>query len=314
MNQIVIALLFFYGIADAQQPAARFVSALTYDEKDKEVLMFGGAGKDTIFHDLWALKGSTWKKLSDAGPPRIKFAFAYDAHRNVAVLFGGSGTQPLHGDTWEWNGNAWREIKIPGPSARNHPMGIYDRKDKNVLIFGGFSNNRLISDTWVYDGKSWILKDTNGPKHCLPHGLIYDEVRDRIVMLTLQDGRDSANPSRTKNEMWEWTGHSWNQINSGTVLTSANGLQALCSFDKDEIVLFDGDDVVGGKCKTWKFSNGQWSGLFFSQPSTRVGEGMIYDRDKHKSILFGGSDRKIFFNDLWEWDGSQWGEIKNTKK
>jgi hypothetical protein len=271
--------------------------------------MFGGANKNKIFRDLWCLKNSTWQKLSDEGPAgSIKSAFAYDANRKCAVLFGGSGegNKPLD-ETWEWDGKKWKQINIPGPPGRVHAMAAYDPKNKVIIIFGGVGNAGLLSDTWVYDGKSWIQKNANGPGNCIPHGIFYDETKEKVILITLY-ATTNANASHVKNEMWEWTGHSWNNLSYGTVFTSTGNLQAIAPFETGSIVLYDGDDTLTSNGKTWQFSKEKWTS--FNNLSRRIGEGMVYDRSRNRAILFGGGNRKDVFNDLWEWNGKEWNNIK----
>ena len=307
----IIVLILSGANTIAQKPEPRWLPEITYDASNKQVLMFGGANENGIFSDLWSLKNFVWQKLSDKGPAGgIKSAFAHDASRNCAVLFGGSGEgdKPL-GETWEWDGRQWKKIDIAGPPARAHPMAAYDPAGKVVIIFGGFGNTGLLSDTWVYNGKSWIEKDSNGPKNCLPHGIFYDEEKKKMILVTLSATFD-ANATHVKNEMWEWTGSSWKNLPGAAVYTATGNLQALAPFEGGTIVLYDGDDVSGSIGNTWKFSGNTWSTTRLPGPSARIGEGMVYDRSQNKTILFGGGDRKDVFNDLWQWNGGAWKEMK----
>jgi len=305
MTLRLIVIMFFISVkAMAHQPGKRFLHMMAYDENNARVLLYGGAsGGDTILSDLWSLKGHEWKRLSEKGPaPGIKSAFAYDANRKVAVLFGGSGDGGLLGETWEWNGETWTQINIRGPSPRNHPMAVYDPKARVMILFGGAANG-LLSDTWTYDGKSWQLKNADGPKNCAPHGMFYDEARERVVMITVMQ---VAGNSRSKNEMWEWVGNTWKKLSYSVPSTSSQSLQALAPFGKGGIILFDGDDNANNKGKTWTFEGNEWSGRWLNGPSSRIGHGMVYDKANKRTVLFGGSNRKDIFDDLWCWDGRRW--------
>ena len=94
---------------------------MTYDDERGQVLMFGGAGQDRSYGDLWALGDSGWSKLSETGPPeRDAGVFVYDSTRKRAVLYGGrNSTGELH-DTWEWDGTRWHEVADSGPTASVH--------------------------------------------------------------------------------------------------------------------------------------------------------------------------------------------------
>ena len=257
-----------------------------------------------VHSTTWALEGSTWTRLADAGPARIKAAFAYDAGRDRAVLFGGSRGDAQYDETWEWDGHRWSQIRIPGPSARNHPMAAYDPVSKTVVLFGGFHDG-LLTDTWAYDGRSWTLKDTKGPADGLPHGIFFDERRGRLVMLTLVSG-----PDRMANPMWEWTGSAWQPLSPAGPATSRSSLQGLAPFGRDGIVLFDGDDARETHGRTWTFANGGWTSAWLPGPTPRIGHAMVYDKAGRRTLLIGGSNRRDFFGDVWAWDGSAWQAIQ----
>lgn len=311
--KLMIFLLIIFSVTGfTQQPEARWLHEMTYDEANDQVLVFGGAGTNTIFSDLWSFKNGVWKRLSNTGPAgSIKSAFAYDAKRKRAVLFGGSGegNKPLD-ETWEWDGKDWKQVNIQGPSARSHPMATYDPTHKIVIVFGGVGATGLLSDTWVYDGTSWKQKDTSGPKNCIPHGIFYDELKQRVILITFYGATNPKEASRSKNEMWAWTDSSWKKLSYNTPSTSLNSLQALAPFENGGIVLFDGDDSSPAMGKTWKFSGEKWSSAWLQGPSPRIGHGMVYNKSARKTILFGGGDRKKVFNDLWQWDSNSWTRIQ----
>jgi hypothetical protein len=308
---IIVLLIFTTSNTIAQKPGARWLQQMAYDEVNQQVLMFGGAGNDKLFKDLWSFKNGAWKKLADNGPSGvIKSAFAFDAERKCAVLFGGAGdgNKPLD-ETWEWDGEHWKKINIPGPPARIHAMAAYDSKNKVVVLFGGFGSDGQLTDTWFYNGKSWTQMNAHGPSNCLPHGIFFDDKKGSIILITLSATTD-ANASKVKNEMWEWSRNAWVNIPNGSVSTATGNLQTIAPYANGEVVLLDGDDVTGKKAKTWVFANNKWTGILFSSPSPRIGAGMVYDKLKHRTLLFGGGNRKDVFNDLWEWDGKGWNEVK----
>lgn len=306
---VFILLYAFAPRGYAQMPEPRCIQSLCYDAAHEQILMYGGSGKD-LYGDLWALKNNHWKKLSQAGPPpRLKSAFTFDDNRRCAVLFGGNSDNGILGDTWEWDGNNWKQINIPGPGLRLHCMAAYDAKNKQVILFGGI-NNGLLNDTWGYNGKQWIKLNADGPKDCIPHGMMYDEVKERVIMITLSANPDPENSHRKKNEMWEWSGTAWIKLAMSAPSTSEQGLQAVSSFGKNGIVLFDGDDVESNTGKTWVFDGTKWSGLRIPGPSPRYGHAVIFNKAQNKLVLFGGSNRKDnFYRDIWEWDGKKWNEI-----
>jgi hypothetical protein len=37
---------------------------------------------------------------------------------------------------------------------------------------------------------------------------------------------------------------------------------------------------------------------------------MVYDKSRNRTLLFGGSNRKEFYNDVWEWNGKSWAQLR----
>lgn len=74
---------------------------MTYDESNKRVLLFGGAGQEASYGDLWAFDGHGWTLLSETGPaPRNSGVLVYDARRKRTVLYGGRDRNGPLLDTW----------------------------------------------------------------------------------------------------------------------------------------------------------------------------------------------------------------------
>jgi hypothetical protein len=290
-------------------PERRWAHHMIYDEANSRVLLYGGSLGNTILGDMWAWDGSSWIELTSGGPPpRTKGSFVYDSSRKKAVLFGGVNADDKNiDDTWEWDGREWKQIKVRGPIARAHSLGAYDYKNNVVLIFGGFGPAGVLKDSWSFDGKKWQLMNAEGPENCLPHGMIYDETRQAIVMITV--ALDS-NPSTGKptNEMWEWTGMLWKKLPDPT--PSIVGLQAFAAWDKDNILCYDGNLTSTNSGTTWKYDTGKWIADSLSGPGPRMGHVMVFDKRRRAVVLFGGGIEKERFNDTWEWGGKKWLRVK----
>ncbi len=93
-----------------QSPAPRYGhQMMTYDEGSKRVLLFGRAGQNASYGDLWAWDGRGWTLLSATGPaPRDSGVFVYDAWRKRTVLYEGRDRNSPLWDTLEWDGKQWR--------------------------------------------------------------------------------------------------------------------------------------------------------------------------------------------------------------
>ena len=147
-------------------PPGRGRSAMVYDEKRRETILFGGGGAEML-GDTWRWDGTQWRETAVAGPPaRYAHAMAYDARRGVTVLYGGSSAyRPARylSDMWEWDGSRWTEVRMPAinPGVRYSPGMEYDRKRGRLVLYGGIQPQeggepRYVFDTWEWDGRRWI--------------------------------------------------------------------------------------------------------------------------------------------------------------
>jgi hypothetical protein len=214
----------------------------------------------------------------------------------------------LLGDSWEWDGKSWTRYRGEGPPPRVLAVAAYDKKNKQIVLYGGFGSAGLLTDTWLYDDNGWKKSSATAPGDYVPHAMFYNEVKQKIAMVVvvLNSGDDQR---FSVNEMWEWSGSEWVKSQTQIRPTSSQSLQAIASFRKGEIVIFDGDNIVRGNATTWQLSGNKWTDSSNPGPAPRVGDAMIFDPSGNQLILFGGSDRKTFFNDTWKWDGSRWQKI-----
>ena len=146
-------------------PPSRGRSAMVYDEKRREMVLFGGAGSD-MFGDTWLWNGKEWRQASVPGPPgRYAHALAYDADRGVTILYGGSAAiKPARylTDMWEWDGAKWTEVAAPAvnPGVRYSPGMEYDRQRRRLVLYGGVQQAEggaphYVFDTWEWHAQRW---------------------------------------------------------------------------------------------------------------------------------------------------------------
>jgi len=43
-----------------------------------------------------------------------------------------------------------------------------------------------------------------------------------------------------------------------------------------------------------------------TSPAVRISHTVTYDEARHRTVVFGGNNGTMRFNDTWEWDGSDW--------
>jgi hypothetical protein len=145
-------------------PPGRGRTALAYDRRRQQVVLFGGVGAppgpeqpQTFFNDTWIWNGKRWEKVADGGPPgRYAHGMVFDERAGVVLLYGGAAAHrgaPL-GDMWRWDGERWTEIKLSGatPGPRYQPVMVYDRARARTVLYGGIGGP---SDTWEWDDERW---------------------------------------------------------------------------------------------------------------------------------------------------------------
>jgi hypothetical protein len=99
-------------------PPGRFSSAMTYDARSQQVILFGG--RQTLGHlgDTWAFDGTGWKQLTPTMSPAPRQNHVMASVSQGAVLYGGSGEGTSFTDTWIWNGTQWQQlVTVHSPSG-----------------------------------------------------------------------------------------------------------------------------------------------------------------------------------------------------
>jgi hypothetical protein len=153
-----------WSLAATDGPGPRGRTAMAYDGKLRQVVLFGGVsaptgsgGRQTFFGDTWVWDGTAWRKAAEDGPPgRYAHGMVYDERAGVVLLYGGAAAHrdaPL-ADMWQWDGTRWTEIPLSdaSPGHRYQPVMVYDRARERTILYGGIGGPH---DTWEWDGRRW---------------------------------------------------------------------------------------------------------------------------------------------------------------
>ncbi len=145
-------------------PAGR-ITAMTYDARRNEVVLFGGHGPGqppVYFGDTWLWNGTSWRQAESTGPPpRSGHAIAFDPRTGEVLLYGGGtridGRFAELGDMWRWNGERWVNIPLSGenPGARTGHAMVFDESRGRLVLYGGSRGPVALADTWDWDGERW---------------------------------------------------------------------------------------------------------------------------------------------------------------
>lgn len=106
-----------------------------------------------------------------------------------------------------------------------------------------------------------------------------------------------------------WQAHSlYNEINNKIILFGGvRGDSVL-----NDTWSFDGDAISNDNGTTEVFSDKEWERKYLPGPTSKFASTICYASQWNQTLLFGGSDKKEYFNDIGEWDGKNWIEIFGT--
>jgi hypothetical protein len=147
-------------------PSGRARSAMVYDSRRGEVVLFGGVGEaldgvQTFHGDTWIWKAGRWRRVATDGPRgRYAHGMVFDARAGVVLMYSGAGAHrgaPLS-DMWQWDGSRWTEIALPGPTPgyRYQPVMVYDVARERTVLYGGYgASGSSLYDTWEWNGARW---------------------------------------------------------------------------------------------------------------------------------------------------------------
>jgi hypothetical protein len=141
------------------------MTAMVYDSKRQQVVLFGGVGMpegpdrlQPSFADTWVWEATKWRKVADVGPPaRNRHAMAFDSRAGVVLLYGGGINRTQFADMWQWDGRNWTAIPLTGrtPGPRELHSMVYDPARGRTVLYGGNSAGKVLDDTWEWDGEKW---------------------------------------------------------------------------------------------------------------------------------------------------------------
>ncbi|CCQ94130.1 hypothetical protein CULT_170013 [[Clostridium] ultunense Esp] len=317
---------------DPPSPSPRSYAAVATDEKNGQVLLFGGDGIGGPYGDTWVWDGSRWTRLrpQHAPPDRRIATMAYDG-RHI-ILFGGYDDNGYNlDDTWLWTGQDWEQVPTgegPTPPERNGASMAYFPSKGQVIMFGGWGKDGALGDTWIWNGQSWTQFNQ-------PNGLPTPSPRDGASLAF--DGKElllfgGYTDTGESDETWLFDGEKWSQITTGPFPPARSGGTLAYDRSTGKTYLFGGTDSAGNalndlwmwdpETQTWNlidpgsplpaspssFNLQTEPAHLDPAPSSRDGHMFSYSPNNRGMILFGGSNRffENLFQDTWILHTSDW--------
>lgn len=253
----------------------------------------------------------TWDLLSTpSSPPGTRdYAAIYDPVHHRVVMFGGLDSDTVLSDrtfVLDLNGPPdWTELQLSGssPSARQGHRAIYDPVRERMIVFGGYDTTWK-DDVWALslsDPPEWteLPVSGDGPSARMHHGLIYDPVRDRLVVVCGGPGWLGDIWVLPLSEPLLWT----QVIPPGAWVWRA-GHTTIYDPVRDRLILFAGHAFEGSGNDVWALTlagTPAWSPLNSpgARPSPRTYHTAIYDPILDRMIVFAGWSGSSAINDLW---------------
>jgi N-acetylneuraminic acid mutarotase len=244
------------GRRECTIPPARGYSRMIYDDKSKQVFLFGGfstLGFAMDILDVWSFdtRRERWQPIGEFLPQDYD-ALAFDSRSRKVIVF-----QPfVPDDVTTWRIETWAFDVDTRTWENRHPAGeqppsrwgsrmAYDAESDRVVLFGGsdiFTEHPL-GDTWAYDYESnaWtnLQPQTSAPPHHF-HDMVYHEGADRIVLFGgfARDGDDFF----TLGDTWvfDLNSNTWTELHP-SVSPAPRGYAMLAYESKSEkIVMYGG--------------------------------------------------------------------------
>jgi hypothetical protein len=208
-----------------------------------------------------------------------------------------------------------------GPAASLLEPGhlIYHDGLRRLLMLGAYQVPDMpeLTPLWEWDNGKWTLLPVMGAPPMRTLGAaVYDSRRDRIVM---HGGLGRAGLDDPRGDTWEWDGRRWMQMRDATTGSRDHHSMAYDE-GRGRTVMYGGVSSTGdppakraAPTDTWEWDGRWWTRIVTPGPDARSGAGMVYDRARKCTVLFGGvggsSGNAVRFGDTWTWDGATWTKV-----
>jgi hypothetical protein len=187
----------------------------------------------------------------------------------------------------------------------------YDAARRVMVLFSGFREDASppLSDTWTWDGCRWAPHPTSSsPPGRSFGGMAFDAARANVVLF----GGGTVNLDKFVNDTWTWDGQAWTERHPTTVPPPM--ITVNLAYDKTNgVVVLVGQTLMGDATTTWTWNGQNWT---LKQPAHSPGprEYAAVGVGAGSLLCFGGTSAfGDLLNDLWAWDGRDWGQVQLKK-
>lgn len=288
-------------------PLARRDAAMAWDPFTERVLLVGGNDTDAnALKDTWTWDGTSWTQLASV-TGAIAFSnvgLATDHARKRIVMLASDGA------VREYNGSSWQlSTAVPAIGVPRHSAAMaLDTRHRELVLFGGQTTTgaSFSNATYRFRGQ-WTLTTVTGPAARAGHRLVYDRLRDEMVMF---GGYMNSTFFADTHVLPGPTATAWVARAPQTSPSARYGHAMVWDDNIEKVVLFGGDDGAI-RNDTWTWNGANWNlEAPPSKPTIRKDAAVAYDPVQKKVVLFGGrTSGGVVEDDTWLWDGSTWTEL-----
>ena len=282
---------------DLRDPGGAKIVTITHEQRVTQLSLSGGFD--------W--NGAGWTRLftpSLSGMRRSGVAAAVDFDHRRIVVFGGYDASSLT-DRTDIGRGIWTRYAGAAPPARSSSAMAYDPERQEFVMFGGEGTSATLGDTWIFDGAWTQRTPASSPSTRSSHSMVYDAKRRAVVLFG-----GLANGS-SLGDTWTWNGTEWAEV-VGAGPPARHEAGATYDPIREETVVFGGTRRGAPPLgDTWAW-NGVWTKRSDVGPTPRGATAMAWDSARRRAVIFGGATDGATFNDVWEWDGSNWIQVAAT--
>jgi hypothetical protein len=142
------------------------------------------------------------------------------------------------------------------------------------------------------------------PSPRLSPGMVYDSVRDRVVMY----GGARTDSLSQFDETWEWDGQSWTRIETNSPFPTRSSAAMTFDSARGRAILFGGLSSTNFTASLWEYDGSRWLERDVEGGPSSRSTVISYDSDRQRTVVFGGVAFTGIEQDTWEWDGEVWHE------
>jgi hypothetical protein len=312
-------------------PGARNQTAMAYDARRHEVVLFGGQHLDgstgSNLADTWLFDENGWRQVHPPTSPPGRFGatMAYDPLDGTVVLYGGLhhvGPNDIPGltDTWVWDGSTWRELHplhVPTWSFDNPlafdptthaltmlapPLGYPGSDPQHGEFNTGAAGSASRFDRWIWNGDDWtVVHDRRSPPigdgayawNAPTHRMVYFDYQPPAYSCgSLAPQCGLPDPTGTRySQTWTFDGKRWTRRSPTVAPTSS--LVVFSMPTTGEVTVLDG-------ARSWSWGGNDWTIVQHGAPGVEAATAI--DRDAGAVILFGAFDDP----NMWIGDRRGW--------